>query len=219
MHGILEPILQEPNLRQLINELEARWDDEQRCRQEFYEKIQPGDKWEFINGKIIMHSPAKDKHTDARQRLSYLLQTYAGLKKSGVVRDETALVTLTRNDYLPDIAFFSAKKAASFTPDTWRYPIPDFIVEILSDSTELNDRGIKKDDYAEHGAREYWLVDTDLQTVEQFLPDENRKEFFLFAKKTVKDRIESRVIMGFDIPVAAIFDENLKVETMRNWLQ
>ncbi len=219
MFDVLEPILNEPNLRQLINELEDHWASEQRLREEFYEKIQPGDKWEFINGKTIMHSPAKDKHTDARQRLSYLLQTFTGLRYLGVIRDETALVALTRNDYLPDIAFFSKEKAAAFKPDTWKYPIPDFIVEVLSDGTESTDRGIKKDDYAEHGAKEYWIVDPDAQTIEQYLLDETNQAFDLFAKKTVKDHIESQVIAGFDIPVAAVFDESRKVEVMRGWLK
>ncbi len=219
MFDVLEPILNEPNLRQLINELEDHWASEQRLREKFYEKIQPGDKWEFINGKTIMHSPAKDKHTDARENLGGLLRLYVDLHKLGKLYSETALVALTRNDYLPDIAFFSKEKSASFKPDTWKYPIPDFIVEILSDGTESTDRGIKKDDYAEHGAKEYWIVDPDTQTVEQYLLDEEDKAFNLFAKKTLKDRIESQAIQGFDIPVAAIFDENRKLEVLRKWLK
>jgi len=219
MFDVLEPILNEPNLRQLINELEDHWASEQRLREEFYEKIQPGDKWEFINGKTIMHSPAKDKHTDARENLGGLLRLYVDIHKLGKLYSETALVSLTRNDYLPDIAFFSKEKAAAFKPDTWKYPIPDFIVEILSEGTKSTDRGIKKDDYAEHGAKEYWLVDTDTQTVEQYMLDEEQQAFDLFAKKNRKDRIESQVIQGFDIPVDAIFDENRKLEVLREWLK
>lgn len=219
MFDVLEPILNEPNLRQLINELEDHWASEQRLREEFYEKIQPGNKWEFINGKTIMHSPAKDKHTDARENLGGLLRLYVDLHKLGKLYSETALVALTRNDYLPDITFFSKEKAAAFKPDTWKYPIPDFIVEVLSEGTESTDRGIKKDDYAEHGAREYWIVDPDAQTIEQYLLDTANQAFDLFAKKTVKDRIESQVIDGFDIPVAAVFDENRKVDVMRGWLK
>ena len=80
MQDVLEPILKTPRMRMLMNELEMRWKDEQRLREKFYQDIQPGDKWEFINGKIIMHSPAKKKHTDAKKNLSYLLQTHVQLK-------------------------------------------------------------------------------------------------------------------------------------------
>ncbi len=215
----IESMFEHPLMPQLMQEIEVRWKNEQRLREEFYEKIQPGDKWEFINGKIIMHSPAKEEHTDARQNLSYLLQTFVGIHDLGKVRDETALVALTRNDYLPDILFFSKERAAAFHRKTWKYPIPDFIVEVLSDSTKSNDKGIKKEDYAAHGAREYWLVDPDNQSVEQYLLDEEKKEFWLFTKKTTHDHIECQVIEGLNFPVAAIFDEKVKMEVVREWLK
>ncbi len=216
---VLEPILPPPRMRMLMNELEVRWEDEQRLREKFYQDIQPGDKWEFINGKIIMHSPAKYKHTEARKNLSLLLQMYVSTHPVGEVHDETSLVALTRNDYLPDILFFSKERAAAFTADTWKYPIPDFIVEVLSDSTEKTDREDKMEDYAAHGAREYWLLDPNEKFVEQYVLDETKMEFRLLTKKTVKDRIESPVIEGFDIPVAVIFDESIKLETVRQWLK
>jgi len=218
MTDILEPILRTPKMRTLMNDLEARWQEEQSLRQKFYRDIQPGDKWEFINGKKIMHSPAKKKHTDARKNLSYLLQTWAFVKDLGEVHDETSLVALTRNDYLPDILFFKKERAAAFQANTWKYPIPDFVVEVLSDGTEKTDREDKMEDYASHGALEYWLIDPDQQSVEQYLLHRNADTFRLHAKKTLSDRIESHVIEGFEIPVAAIFDEKLKLEVVKGWL-
>lgn len=143
-NDILDPILENLHMPELVEELNVRLKQEQLLREEFYKKIQPGDKWEFINGKIIMHSPAKEKHTVARQRLDYLLQTYTSVKDLGQVRSETSLVSLTRNDYLPDILFFTKERAMVIHPNTWKYPIPDFVVEVLSDGTASTDRGIKK---------------------------------------------------------------------------
>jgi Uma2 family endonuclease len=216
--AILEPILDDRRLPEFIEVLTERWKGEQQLREEFYEKIQPGDKWEFINGKTIMHSPAKLKHTEARKKLSFILEAYISMTETGVVHDETSLVSLTRNDYLPDILFFTKEKAASFKPDTWKYPAPDFVVEILSDSTEANDRGIKMDDYAAHGVREYWLVDTDKQLVEQYLLDEPGGKFWLFTKKTTHDNIECQQVQGLAFPVAAIFDEKAKLQVVKGWL-
>lgn len=216
---IIEPILESLHMPELVAELNAHLKEEKRLREEFYEKIQPGDKWEFINGKIIMHSPAKEKHTVARQRLDYLLQTYVSIHELGQVRSETSLVSLTRNDYLPDILFFTKERASAIHADTWKYPVPDFIIEVLSDSTASTDRGIKKEDYAAHGAREYWLIDPDTQLVEQYLLDEEKKEFWLFTKKTTQDQIECKVIAGLTFPVAAIFDEQVKMQVVKDWLK
>lgn len=216
--AVLEPILDNPRMPELLHELQTYWQNEQQLRATFYDRIQPGDKWEFINGKTIMHSPAKEKHTEARQRLSYLLQTYVSLYPTGVVRDKTALVALQRNDYLPDIVYFSNEKAHLFEPDTWKYPAPDFVVEVLSDSTASTDRGIKKEDYAANGTQEYWIIDPDTQSIEQFLLDDKTGEFWLYSKKTAQDEVESRVVAGMKIPVVAVFDEPSKMAVVRAWL-
>lgn len=216
--AVLEPILDNPRMPELLHELQTYWQNEQQLRATFYDRIQPGDKWEFINGKTIMHSPAKEKHTEARQRLSYLLQTYVSLYPTGVVRDKTALVALQRNDYLPDIVYFSNEKAHLFEPDTWKYPAPDFVVEVLSDSTASTDRGVKKEDYAANGTQEYWIIDPDTQSIEQFLLDDKTGEFWLYSKKTAQDEVESRVVAGMKIPVVAVFDEPSKMAVVRAWL-
>lgn len=215
--NIIDSLFEENRLPELVEEVNARWKDEQRHREAFYEKIQPGDKWEFINGKTIMHSPAKEKHTEARKKLSLLLQIYVSSKNLGKVHDETALVYLTRNDYLPDIAFFSKNKADKFKPNTWKYPIPDFIVEILSKGTKSTDEGIKKEDYAAHDAKEYWIIDPDKKTVEQYILNK-KKVFELFSKKAIGDHITCQVIEKCSFPIEAIFNENVKMETVKSWL-
>ncbi len=216
--NILEPLFEDSRLPELLKEANARWKTEQQLREEFYEKIQPGNKWEFINGKIIMHSPAKEQHTEARKKLSMMLQIYASLHDSGKVHDETALIALTRNDYLPDIVFFSKEKTTTFKPNTWKYPAPDFVVEVISNSTKSTDKGIKKKDYAVHGIKEYWLVDPANKTVEQYLLNEKKGKFELFSKKTINDQIACQIIQDCSFPVAAIFDENIKMKVVKEWM-
>src|SRR4029079_8145989 len=45
---------------------------------------------------------------------------------------------------------------------------PDFVIEILSPSNRRNDLTWKKCLYAEHGVREYWIVDGDAESVTRF---------------------------------------------------
>lgn len=57
-------------------------------------------------------------------------------------------------------------------------------------------------DYALHGVREYWIVDTNQQTIEQYLPDGNT--FFLVQK--LKDGLlKSVAVAGFQIAVQDVF--------------
>ncbi len=74
-------------------------------------------------------------------------------------------------------------------------------------------------DYAAHGAKEYWLIDTEKQAIEQYLLDEKSQTFQLFARKTKEDSFSCRIIAGCSFPVAAVFDEKEKMKTAKNWLQ
>ena len=168
------------------------------------------EKVEFIDGEIIMHSPARNRHLLATIHLATLLNTFARRHGLGEVRFEKCLCVFPRNDYEPDVVFFVREKAATFGPDTMKFPIPDLVVEVLSESTETRDRGIKFEDYEAHGVREYWLVDAEAETIEQYHVENNSFQILL---KSGSGEIASRVVEGFRIPIRSIFDpeENLKI--------
>ena len=64
----------------------------------------------------------------------------------------------------PDLLFVSTEQEHIITPENIR-GAPDLVVEILSPSTASRDWRDKHDLYAEHGVREYWVVDPDAQRV------------------------------------------------------
>jgi Uma2 family endonuclease len=164
----LKKLLDSPRLPFIARRIDMVLADEKRRRREFYAQIDENDKAEFINGEVIMHSPVRLRHNAASGHLYRLLSSYVAVHRLGYVGFEKIMVSLTRNDYEPDICFFGTAKAALFTPDQMRFPAPDLIVEVISESTERNDRGVKFDDYAAHGVREYWIIDPDAETLEQY---------------------------------------------------
>ncbi len=123
------------------------------------------------------------------------------------------MISLTRNDYEPDVCFFGNEKAKNFTAKQTQFPAPDFIVEVLSDSTAKNDRETKFQDYAAHGVGEYWIVDAEKQTVEQCFLQNEQYELLLKAKDGA---IESIVLPNFKIPIRAIFDETENLKSLSN---
>jgi Uma2 family endonuclease len=186
----------------------------------FREKITEDDKVEFINGKIVMHSPAADAHNESVLHLATLSNVFINVHDLGKVRAEKALVELTRNDYEPDVAFWLKAKADKIEAAQNIYPAPDWVVEVLSKGSIKRDRVTKFEDYAIHGIAEYWIVDTKKQTVEQYiLPSEDSEIYVLKHLLTIDDEIESFVIKGFKIPVRAIFDAKVNVETLQNILK
>ena len=137
------------------------------------------------------------------------------MRDLGYVAHEKLLISLTRNDYEPDVCYFSKKKAATFTPNQMKFPAPDFIAEVLSESTEKNDRGVKFEDYAAHGIGEYWIVDAENELVEQYLLNDDAYALHL---KMNSGSLLSKVILGFEIPIRAIFDTNENLSTLRKLL-
>ena len=212
---VLEPLLQSPNLPLYARQLQQYMDEERHRREAFYDWLTEDTKAEFINGEIVMQTPARKQHTTASMNLSSLLDAHVELHELGFVGAETVLIALTRNDYLPDVCFFSAEKANSFLPDQTKYPAPDFMVEVLSPGTAAVDRGIKFEEYAASGIREYWMIDPAQQTVEQYILHD--AEYALLLKLKASD-ISSEVVTGFTISVAAIFDRKLKNQVLTQLL-
>lgn len=212
----VDKILASPDAPQQVDALYKAIEDEKKRRHDFREWVTPAIKAEFINGQVVLHSPVKKRHFSVTDLLSRLLSFYASVKKLGRVATEKAMIALTRNDYEPDLVFFSKEKYDTFSDDQLLFPAPDFVVEIISKKTASVDRGIKKQDYAAHGIREYWIIDPFRQHIEQYVLLSPNDTHYLPAKTFgLADEIESFVIKGFNIPVLALFDETVNVETMQ----
>lgn len=205
-------ILDSPAAPALSAQLQSALEAERQRRLEFYRDIDDELKAEFINGEVIIHSPVKKEHTDAVGFLFQLLNPFVRLAKLGYVGYEKVMSAFQRNDYEPDVVFFNREKSDHFQKGQWKYPVPDFVVEVVSDSTENRDRGIKFQDYEMQGVREYWIIDPVEETIEQYLLKEGKYRLHL---KAGRGPIESQVIAGFVIDIRAVFEEGANLEALR----
>ena len=208
----IQELLNSPKLALYVQVFERVLAEEQETRAHFYDEIAEHEKAEFINGEIIVHSPVRKRHNETAKRLLRLLDLHVQLHDLGFVGYEKLLITLTRNDYEPDLCFFSREKSATFTPDQTQFPAPDFIAEVLSPSTEARDRGVKFEDYAAHGVREYWLLDPVAASVEQYILEQ--KQYRLRTKST-SGQLDSVAVAGFALPVQALFDVAANLQAVR----
>ena len=206
MDTLLKSIINSPKLPMYFKEIQQVLENEQQKRQQLYEEMTEQEKVEFIEGEVVVHSPVKKWHNDAERRLLLLICAHNSIHNQGFVGYEKILIRLTRNDYEPDICFFKTAKSEKFTDNQMFFPSPDFVVEVLSESTEKRDRGVKFEDYALHRVEEYWLVDPEKKLIEQYFLENGDYQLNLKARDGT---IESNVIDGFNIPIQAIFDEEI----------
>ncbi len=205
MHTLTKKLLENPTIDLIINEIGIELAKEKELRKKFYEEVRDDLKAEFINGQIILHSPVSKRHSEAGRRLFYFVNKFVSTYHLGYLGYEKTLIELTRNSYEPDIVFFSQDKANNFTDEHNIFPTPDFVVEILSKSTEKVDRTIKYMDYLAHKVKEYWIVNSKRKEVEQYLL---RNDTYELVAKHKTGIITSEAIPGFSIETEIIFDNN-----------
>lgn len=89
--------------------------------------------------------------------------------------------------------------------------IPRFVAEVLSNSTEKEDRGEKMDLYLKIGVEEVWLVDPRALTVERYILDDKGERFLLHDiiketdEKEKRDTLHPLLFPHLSIPFDDIF--------------
>jgi Uma2 family endonuclease len=214
--NLIEQILDLPDAPLLHQQIGIKLNEERIRREKFYNDIDESMKVEFINGEIIVHSPVMKRHNEANGLLYKILDTHVRINKLGFVGIEKIMVVFTRNDYEPDLVFFDNDKSEVFTPTQTLFPVPDFVVEVLSKGTKKHDRGIKYDDYETHKVQEYWIIDPDNEVVEQYILKE---DIYELVYKSSKGLIKSLVVKDFEIPIRAIFDAEINFEVLQKMIQ
>ncbi|MGI8668999.1 MAG: Uma2 family endonuclease [Aridibacter sp.] len=212
----IQQIMEMPNAAILAERINSALAEEKEKREFFYKVIDESKKMEFINGEIVYHKPSPFCEAKAFGNLLISLSTFVSKNKLGEVTFGKIMISLSRNDYEPDICFFKSEKSKDFNGETMQFPAPDFVVEVLSPSTEAHDRETKFQDFAAHGVEEYWIVDPEAETVEQYVL---RGEEYELLLKSGDGNIQSVAVEHFTIPIRSIFDEQENLRVLERMLE
>ncbi len=121
-----------------------------------------GERWELIGGVAYAMSPApRVPHQDLVGRLFY--EIYSFLQRKSCTPFVAPLdVFLPKGDPDSSDTVVQPDVFVVCDPDKVQddgiHGAPDFVVEVLSDSTAYKDLSTKKELYERAGVREYWLV-------------------------------------------------------------
>lgn len=155
------------------------WPDDGR-RYELYD----GEVWE-VPSPILLHQVVL-------ARLHIVLAEYVR-KHGGLVAFAPLDIVLTDYDVVqPDLLLFTADRVPLLNLRKANRVAPDLAIEILSPSTERNDRGRKMALLARHGVREYWLVDPEAPRLEVYVLTSER--FSLLAAASGGEVVISRLL-------------------------
>ena len=166
-------------------------------------------RYELVDGELLVTPAPRPAHQWMHGLLMTRLAHYALGHGVGMVLSAPADVSLDperRSLLQPDIFVVPPRRGA---PADWReVDSLRLVVEILSPSTALHDRTIKRRYYQQHGATEYWLVDLDQRCVERWRPRDE-------APEVLRDAIEWQPepsLPALVIDLRALFREVMPAE-------
>ena len=168
-----------------------------------YMKTSDDERYELLNGELIMSPSPREIHQYISGNLYLVLGAFVRDRSLGRVYFAPFDVVLSDTDVVqPDLLFVSNERAAIITADNIQ-GAPDLVVEILSPATAERDRTVKLDLYARYGVKEYWIVDPDDKTMMVMLWREGGFEVSgVFGEG---QSLRSPTLAGFSIALEEVF--------------
>ncbi len=185
--------------------IKTRVEIAERMTAEEFWNYAPETKAELIDGVMIVHSPASNRHERLFGFLFRLIGDYVDDRRLGQVLGSRTAVEIAKDQvYEPDILFVRQENRG-IIKNQGITGSPDFIIEILSPSTAANDRGPKFRGYERVGVREVWIIDPYGPAGSEFYRlQEGRYEPVMPA---ADGRLDAAAIPGFWIDVNWLWPE------------
>ena len=174
-----------------------------KCTVADYMALPDGQRYELLNGELIVAPSPSRRHQDIVLTLGPLVNQF--VRERGLGWAAVAPMDVILSDDVvvqPDILFVSNDRAAILTDANVR-GAPDLTVEVLSPSTASMDRGDKMAVYGSHGVREYWIVDPDGETVEVYVAGDDG--LTLAGRYRRGETLTSPLLEGLVLEVEGIF--------------
>jgi Uma2 family endonuclease len=173
--------------------------------EEFYRLADEDSDWEYLDGRIVMHSPASDQHEDIFRFLLTLLSTYLDERKGAVVRGSRYPMRLDASwSPEPDILVVREHHRHLMTPRRLEGPA-DMVVEIASESDPRLDYREKLPRYRQAGIEEIWIVNP----FEREVLVEVKTSISYATRVLSSGRLESQVLPGFWIEASWLWQKDL----------
>ena len=159
---------------------------------------------ELWDGELIMSPAPSFLHQEIVVRFHDLLRAWVRqrqLGKTGIAPLD--MVLTTRRATQPDVVFISNERLGIIKERIMG--AADLVAEVISPGSRRRDRIDKRDLYEQHGVREYWLIDPEAETVEVLSLESGTYQ--LVGRWHPGERAQSRLLKGFEVPIAPLFGE------------
>ncbi len=161
------------------------------------------ERYELLNGELILVASPNMDHQDVVTNLGTHVSVFVREGDLGRLYFAPTDAILSDSEVVqPDLLFISKEREHIRTPANIQ-GAPDLIVEILSPSSARRDWGYKRELYAKHEVKEYWIVDPTNRVVFVMLLNDGVLD--LEATYGEGDTVTSSTLEGFIVDVVDLF--------------
>jgi Uma2 family endonuclease len=119
---------------------------------------------ELENGELIALESSSVEHQTILGNIAYAVSIFLQTHKLGKAYFAPVDVVLEPHKVLiPDLVFVTTERLEIVKRKI--EGAPDWVVEVLSDSTRKRDLHAKRDTYLKHGVRTYWAIDPESEEI------------------------------------------------------
>ncbi len=159
---------------------------------------------EWVDGEVVMYSPASDQHQNLADFLLAVLRPYVESRGLGWVRSAPFQMKLEQGRE-PDLLFLRQEHLSRLR-ETYLDGPADLAVEIVSPESVGRDRGEKFYEYARGGVSEYWLIDPQIKWAEFYHLQEDH---YVLAFAGREGEYHAAVLPGFRLRLEWLWQEPL----------
>ena len=162
-------------------------------------------RYEIIGGQLIVSPSPSTRHQQILLELATSLKLYLLAERRGQVFVAPLDVRLSFYDVVQPDLLVVLNDRADIIQERGILGAPNLVVEILSPSSQVNDRVDKAALYARSGVQEYWIVDPDTETVTVYGLDGDRFSPAASLKRSLD--LYSVALEGFVLDLDIIFPD------------
>lgn len=157
---------------------------------------------EWVDGDVIMTSPASAQHQRMADFLNHVIDLFVQSRDLGIVLSAPFQMKL-ENGREPDLLFVKREHLDRLNPTYLEGPA-DLVVEIISPESVGRDRGEKFYEYAQGGVPEYWLLDPQRQQAEFYRLED---DYYVLTFSGYEGRYEALMLPGFWLDVTWLWQD------------
>jgi Uma2 family endonuclease len=165
-----------------------------------------GNRYELIGGELFVSRAPGIPHQRVLLNLEIALSEYLKANPIGILVPGAGAIFSDYDAVIPDLAYVSNERWDQVVTGEKFTGALDLVVEILSPGSQNRRRDLtaKRKLYAKYGVKEYWIVDSETQSVLIFHLREQS-----FAEPTTfsgDQELTSPLLPGFQLKAIAVFN-------------